>query len=45
MFGSAVAIAFKVSFALKYMKKMFFHFFKNYFWHQHIKTIQKYKKK
>ena len=40
MFGSVVAIAFQITFCAKMHANDVFSFFKNYFWHQHIKTIQ-----
>jgi len=36
-------VFFKVFFMLKYIKIIFFYFFKNYFLNQHIKTNQKIK--
>jgi hypothetical protein len=35
-----VAIAFQITFCAKMHANDVFSFFKNYFWHQHIKTIQ-----
>jgi len=40
MFGSVVAGAFQITFRAKMHANDVFLFFKNYFWHQHIKTIQ-----
>jgi len=40
MFGSVVAGAFQITFRVKMHVNDVFLFFKNYFWHQHIKTIQ-----
>ena len=41
VFGSVVAVAFQIAFrAEKYANNVFL-FFKNYFWYQHTKTIQK----
>jgi len=40
MFGSVVAGAFQITFRAKMHSNDIFSFFKNHFWHQHIKTIQ-----
>jgi len=40
VFGSVVAGAFQITFRVKMHVNDVFLFFKNYFWHQHIKTIQ-----
>ena len=40
VFGSVVAGAFQITFRAKIHANDVFLFFKNYFWHQHIKTIQ-----
>ena len=40
VFGSVVAGAFQITFRVKMHVNNVFSFFKNYFWHQHIKTIQ-----
>jgi hypothetical protein len=40
VFGSVVAGAFQITFRAKMHVNDVFLFFKNYFWHQHIKTIQ-----
>ena len=40
VFGSVVAGAFQINFHAKMHANNVFLFFKNYFWHQHIKTIQ-----
>jgi hypothetical protein len=40
MFGSVVTIAFQITFRAEIHANDIFLFFKNYFWHQHIKTIQ-----
>ena len=40
MFGSLVAGAFQITFRVKMHANDVFLFFKNHFWHQHIKTIQ-----
>ena len=40
MFGSVVADAFQITFRVKMHANDIFSFFKNYFWHQYIKTIQ-----
>jgi len=39
--GSVVAGAFQINFYAEIHANDIFLFFKNYFWHQHIKTIQK----
>ena len=41
VFGSVVAGAFQIAFRAEMHANDVFLFFKNYFWHQHIKTIQK----
>ena len=41
MFGSVVAVAFQIAFRAEIHANDVFLFFKNYFWHQHIKTIKK----
>ena len=41
MFGSVVAVAFQITFCAEMHVNDIFLFFKNYFWHQHIKTIKK----
>jgi len=40
MFGSVVAVAFQITFRAEMHANDVFSFFKNHFWHQHIKTIQ-----
>ena len=40
MFDSVVAGAFQITFRAKIYANDVFSFFKNHFWHQHIKTIQ-----
>ena len=40
VFGSVVVGAFQITFRAKMHANDVFSFFKNYFWHQHIKTIQ-----
>jgi hypothetical protein len=40
VFGSVVVGAFQITFRAKINANDVFSFFKNYFWHQHIKTIQ-----
>jgi len=40
VFGSVVAGAFQITFRAKIHANDIFSFFKNHFWHQHIKTIQ-----
>jgi hypothetical protein len=40
VFPSVIIAVFKVFFILKYIKKIFFLYFKNYFLNQYIKTIQ-----
>jgi hypothetical protein len=40
MFDSEVASAFQITFRAKIHANDVFSFFKNYFWYQHIKTIQ-----
>jgi hypothetical protein len=40
VFNSMVAGAFQITFRAKMHANDFFLFFKNYFWHQHIKTTQ-----
>jgi hypothetical protein len=41
VFGSVVVVAFQIAFRAEIHANDVFSFFKNYFWHQHIKTIQK----
>ena len=41
VFGSVVAGAFQIAFRAEMHANDVFLFFKNHFWHQHIKTIQK----
>ena len=41
VFGSVVVVAFQIAFRAEIHANDFFSFFKNHFWHQHIKTIQK----
>jgi hypothetical protein len=41
VFGSVVTVAFQIAFRAEIHVNDVFSFFKNYFWHQHIKTIQK----
>jgi hypothetical protein len=41
VFGSVVAVAFQITFRAEIHVNDVFLFFKNHFWHQHIKTIQK----
>jgi hypothetical protein len=45
VFVIVIAIVFQGFFAWKCIKIIFFSFLKIYFWYQHIKTIQKHKKK
>jgi hypothetical protein len=40
VFGSVIVGAFQITFRVKIHDNNVFSFFKNYFWHQHIKTIQ-----
>jgi len=40
LFGSVIAVAFQITFRAEKHATDVFLFFKNYFWHQHIKTIQ-----
>jgi hypothetical protein len=40
VFGSVVVVAFQITFRVKIHVNDIFSFFKNHFWHQHIKTIQ-----
>jgi hypothetical protein len=40
IFGSVVVVAFQITFRAEMHANDFFLFFKNHFWHQHIKTIQ-----
>ena len=40
MFGSVVEVVFQITFRAEMHTNDFFLFFKNHFWHQHIKTIQ-----
>jgi len=41
VFGSVVAVTFQIAFRVEIHANDVFSFFKNHFWHQHIKTIQK----
>jgi hypothetical protein len=41
VFDNVVAGAFQIAFRVEIHANNIFLFFKNYFWHQHIKTIQK----
>jgi len=41
VFGIVVEVAFQIAFRAEMHSNDVFLFFKNYFWHQHIKTIQK----
>jgi hypothetical membrane protein len=41
VFGSVVVVAFQITFRAEIHANDIFSFFKNYFLHQHIKTIQK----
>jgi hypothetical protein len=41
VFDSVVVVAFQIVFRAEIHANDVFSFFKNYFWHQHIKTIQK----
>jgi hypothetical protein len=41
VFDSVVAVAFQIAFRAEIHVNNVFLFFKNHFWHQHIKTIQK----
>jgi hypothetical protein len=41
VFGSVVVVAFQIAFCTEIHANDVFSFFKNYFWHQYIKTIQK----
>jgi hypothetical protein len=41
VFGSVVVVAFQIAFRAEIHANDVFSFFKNHFWHQHIKTIQK----
>jgi hypothetical protein len=41
MFDSVIVVAFQIAFRAEIYVNDVFSFFKNYFWHQHIKTIQK----
>jgi hypothetical protein len=41
VFDSVVTGAFQIAFRAEIYANDVFSFFKNYFWHQHIKTIQK----
>jgi flagellar motor component MotA len=38
--GSVIAVAFQITFCAEMHANDVFLFFKNYFWHQHNKTIQ-----
>jgi hypothetical protein len=40
MIDSVVAVAFQITFRAEIYVNDVFSFLKNYFWHQHIKTIQ-----
>jgi hypothetical protein len=40
VFGSVIVSAFQIIFYIKMHVNDIFLFFKNHFWHQHIKTIQ-----
>jgi hypothetical protein len=40
MFVSVVAVVFQITFRVEMHVNDFFYFLKNYFWHQHIRTIQ-----
>jgi hypothetical protein len=40
VFGSVVAVAFQITFCAEIYQNDVFLFFKNYFWDQHVKTIQ-----
>jgi len=41
VFGSVIVVTFQIAFRAEIHVNDVFSFFKNYFWHQHIKTIQK----
>jgi len=41
VFGSVVVVTFQIAFRAEIHANDIFSFFKNHFWHQHIKTIQK----
>jgi hypothetical protein len=41
MFENIVVVAFQITFRAEIHANDIFSFFKNHFWHQHIKTIQK----
>jgi hypothetical protein len=41
LFGSVAVVVFQIVFRAKIHVNDVFLFFKNYFWHQHMKTIQK----
>jgi hypothetical protein len=41
VFGSVVVVAFQIAFRAEIHANDVFLFFKNHFWYQHIKTIQK----
>ena len=41
VFGSVIAVAFQIAFCAEKHVNNVFSFFKNHFWYQHIKTIQK----
>jgi hypothetical protein len=40
IFYSVITVTFQINFYIKIYVNNIFLFFKNYFWHQHIKTIQ-----
>jgi len=40
MLNSVAAVVFQITFCAEMHANDIFLFFKNYFWHQHIKTIQ-----
>jgi hypothetical protein len=41
MFGIVIVVAFQIAFHVEIHANDVFLFFKNHFWYQHIKTIQK----
>ena len=41
VFSSVVTVAFQIAFRAEIHANDIFSFFKNHFWYQHIKTIQK----
>ena len=41
MFDNVVVVTFQIAFCAEIHANDIFLFLKNYFWHQHIKTIQK----